>query len=89
MAAAAIGLHRQGVNIFSTGLGTTLALNIFLTFTIPGISIGAHLGGAIGGAVCGYFMLAPRHLPYPKWLGYAVPAVVAIGCVVASVIVVG
>jgi membrane associated rhomboid family serine protease len=89
MAAAAIGLHRQGINIFSTGLGTTLLLNLFITFTIPGISIGAHVGGAIAGAICGYFMLAPRGVTYPKWLGYAVPAVVAVGTVVASVIVVG
>jgi membrane associated rhomboid family serine protease len=89
MAAAAVGLQRQGVNIFSTGLGTTLALNIFLTFTISGIAIGAHVGGAIGGAVCGWFMIAPRHVSYPKWVGYALPAAVAIGCVAASVVVAG
>jgi membrane associated rhomboid family serine protease len=89
MAAAAIGLHRQGINIFSTGLGTTLVLNVVLTFTIPGISIGAHIGGAIAGAICGYFMLAPRGVTYPKWISYAVPAVVGIASVVASVIVVG
>ncbi|MCU1503067.1 MAG: rhomboid family protein [Ilumatobacteraceae bacterium] len=89
MAAAAVGLHRQGINIFSTGLGTVLVLNIFLTFTIPGISIGAHVGGAIAGAVLGYLMLAPPHLAPPKWLSYVAPAVVAIGCVVASVIAVG
>ncbi|MEO5901762.1 MAG: rhomboid family intramembrane serine protease [Ilumatobacteraceae bacterium] len=89
MAAAAIGLHRQGVNIFSTGLGTTLFLNIFLTFTITGISIGAHVGGAIAGAICGYVMLAPRHVAYPKWISYALPGAIAVGSVVASVLIVG
>jgi membrane associated rhomboid family serine protease len=88
MAAAAIGLHRQGVNIFSTGLGTTLVLNLVLTFAIPGISIGGHLGGAIGGAICGWFMLAPRWKPTPRKVALVVPIVVAVVSVIGSVIVV-
>lgn len=87
MGAAAIGLHRQGVNVFSTGLGTTLLLNLFITFTIPGISIGGHLGGAIAGAICGFIMLAPRWKAFPKWASYATPAAVAIVSVVMSVVV--
>lgn len=89
MAAAAVGLHRQGVNVFSTGIGTTLLLNLFITFAIPGISIGGHLGGAAAGAICGFVMLAPKWKPYPKWATWATPAVIAIGSVIASVVVVG
>jgi membrane associated rhomboid family serine protease len=77
MAAAAIGLHRRGVNVFSTGIGTTLILNLVLTFTIPGISIGGHVGGAIAGAVCGLVMLAPRHSPITTWQTYAAPVAVS------------
>ena len=66
MAAAAIGLHRRGVNVFQTGIGTVLILNLVITFTIPGISIGGHLGGAIAGAICGFVILAPRHAVLPK-----------------------
>jgi membrane associated rhomboid family serine protease len=84
MAAAAVGLQRQGVNVFSTGIGTTLVLNLVITFTIPGISIGGHLGGAAAGAACGFVMLAPKWKPYPKWAGYATPAVVAVAAVVVS-----
>jgi membrane associated rhomboid family serine protease len=51
--AAAIGLHRRGVNIFSTGIGMMLVINLVLTFAIPGISIGGHLGGLAGGAAVG------------------------------------
>jgi membrane associated rhomboid family serine protease len=85
MAAAAVGLHRQGVNVFSTGIGTTLLLNLFITFTIPGISIGGHLGGAAAGAICGFIMMAPKWKPYPLWAGYLTPAVVAVASVVVSI----
>ncbi len=88
MAAAAIGLHRQGINIFSTGLGTTLVLNLVLTFAIPGISIGGHLGGAVGGAICGWFMLTPRWKPTPPKVAVVAPALVALVSVIGSVIVV-
>jgi membrane associated rhomboid family serine protease len=89
MAAAAIGMYRQGINIFSTGIGSLLILNLVLTFTIPGIAIGGHLGGAIGGAICGFAMLAPPWKAPPRWLTYVAPLVVGIGSVAASVMVVG
>ncbi len=88
MAAAAVGLHRQGVNVFSTGIGTTLLLNLFLTFAIPGISVGGHLGGAAAGAICGFLMLPPRWQPYPKWVTYAAPIAIVIVSLVASVLIV-
>jgi membrane associated rhomboid family serine protease len=84
MAAAAIGMHRRGVNVFRTGIGTILVLNLVITFTIPGISVGGHLGGAIAGAICGFVVLAPRHAMLPRWASYATPAAVAIVSVMAS-----
>ena len=36
MGAAFIGLRNRGVNPFTTGLGTSLLLNLMLTFTDPG-----------------------------------------------------
>jgi membrane associated rhomboid family serine protease len=85
MAAAAIGLHRRGVNVFKTGIGTVLILNLVITFTIPGISVGGHLGGAIAGAICGFVILAPRHAVLPKWASYATPIAVALVALVGSV----
>lgn len=86
LGAAAIGMHRRGINIFSTGIGTALMLNLVLTFSISGISIGGHLGGLAAGAICGFVMLAPRWHSVPKWAGYAVPIAVSVVCVVASVL---
>lgn len=85
MAGAAVGLHRRGVNVFSTGIGMTLVLNIVLTFSIRGISIGGHVGGAIGGAICGWIMLAPSWKPSPKWVTYAAPVAVMLIAIVGAV----
>ena len=86
MSAAAVGLWRRGINPFSTSIGTTLILNLFLTFFVGGISIGGHLGGAIAGAVCAIVMLAPGHKPMQAWATYAAPVAVGIICIVLSVI---
>ncbi|NND74779.1 MAG: rhomboid family intramembrane serine protease [Ilumatobacter sp.] len=88
MAGASVGLWRRGVNPFSTAIGSTLLLNLFLTFFIPGISIGGHLGGAVAGAICGAVMLAPGHKPVPRWAVYATPVAVGIASVVLSVMIV-
>lgn len=74
MGAAAVGLHRRGVNVFSTGIGTTLLLNLVLTFSVSGISIGGHLGGVVAGSVCGWFMLAPSWKPVPTWVTWVLPS---------------
>ena len=89
MAAAAIGMHRRGVNVFRTGIGTILVLNLVITFTIPGISVGGHLGGAISGAICGFVILAPGHAQLPRWASYATPIVVALVSVIGSLAIAG
>lgn len=89
LAAAAVGLWRRGINPFSTALGTTLILNLFITFAIPGISIGGHLGGALAGAVCGAVMLAPGHRRQPSWSIWATPVAIGLGSVAAVVLIVG
>lgn len=85
LAGASVGLWRRGINPLTSGIGTTLILNLFITFAVPGISIGGHLGGAIAGSVCAMVMLAPRHQSFPKWATYATPIAVGLGSVIASV----
>lgn len=73
MAAATIGLQQRGINPFQTGIGATLVLNLLITFTIPGVSIGGHIGGAITGAIVGYVMLHPRWQRVMPWASIAAP----------------
>lgn len=85
MAAAAVAMHRQGINILQTGIGRTLVLNLLLTFLISGISIGGHVGGIVAGSLCSLVMMAPKWKPVPKWATYAAPVVVGLVAVVISV----
>lgn len=88
LGAATVGLWRRGVNPFNTGIGTALLINLFITFIVPGISIGGHLGGAVVGAVCALVMLAPAHQRVPNWATYATPAALGVFSIVASVVLV-
>ena len=63
--AAAVGLRQRGVNVWQSGVGPLLAVNLIFTFAIPGVSIGGHVGGLIGGAIVGGVMLRSPTEPRP------------------------
>ena len=56
MGAAIIAMRARGIDPMQSGLGVTLLLNLAITFLIPGISIGGHLGGLFAGGLIGYLM---------------------------------
>jgi membrane associated rhomboid family serine protease len=55
-AAVALQLSR-GINPWSSGIGGLILINVLITFTVPGISIGGHLGGLIGGFAAGWMLV--------------------------------
>jgi membrane associated rhomboid family serine protease len=73
----------RGINIWQSGLGMILVLNLVFTFGVSGISIGGHVGGLIGGYLCGLILyeLTPRMRTHP-----AVPTLLCGAVGVASFI---
>jgi membrane associated rhomboid family serine protease len=53
MGAAVIGLRNRGINPWRTDIGTLVLLNLGITFFIPGISVGGHIGGLLAGMAVG------------------------------------
>jgi membrane associated rhomboid family serine protease len=79
MGAAFVLQRLRGVDPMQSGLGPVILLNLGITFLIPNISIGGHIGGLIGGALAGFAMeqIARRRR------GIALPV---LACVVVGVL---
>ncbi len=56
MAAAVVIMRSRGIDPMASGLPMWIGLNVAITFVIPGISIGGHLGGLAGGALAALVM---------------------------------
>jgi len=88
MGAAILAMRARGIDPMQSGLGVTLLLNLAITFLIPGISIGGHLGGLFAGGLIGYFMLdVADRKNIPRNITYVVAAVAAVVLAVAAVLV--
>lgn len=55
-AAVALQLSR-GINPWSSGIGGLILINVLITFSVPGISVGGHLGGLVGGFAAGWVLV--------------------------------
>lgn len=60
MGAAMVLLRRAGIDPWRTSIGSLVLLNLVLTFVIPGISIGGHVGGLLGGAAAAATLVGHR-----------------------------
>ncbi|HSS04041.1 MAG TPA: rhomboid family intramembrane serine protease [Solirubrobacterales bacterium] len=70
LAATFVIARGRGVDALASSVGVLILLNLAFSLGVPGISIGAHLGGLAGGVICALFilggergMLGERHLP--------------------------
>ena len=82
-AAATIVLQRSGVRFWDTGFGPLIVINLVLDFFIANVSIAAHIGGLVGGALATLALLRGRRMGQPA-LGEAGAVLVGVAAVVIS-----
>jgi membrane associated rhomboid family serine protease len=83
LGAAFVILSHRGLDPMQSGLGMWLLLNLLITFTVPHISIGGHVGGLIGGSVAALVLFPlPGRVRLPAAVPLALAA--ALGCVAVA-----
>lgn len=89
MGAAFVLMRARGVNPMESGIGALILLNLMITFLIPGISIGAHLGGLIGGGLAAFALFdLPGRVGMPAGVATALAAAVGVIAVAGSIAIV-
>ncbi len=58
MGAMVVELRARRLSVLESGIGGLIVINLILSFSIPNISVGAHVGGLIGGALAGFVLRA-------------------------------
>ncbi len=89
LAGAIILMRARGINPMESGLVMLLVLNLGITFILPGISVGGHLGGIIAGGVAALLLFEvgeKRRGMRQAALGATVllGAILAVACIVYS-----
>jgi membrane associated rhomboid family serine protease len=57
MAAVIVVARGRGIDELAQQFGLFVVVNLFLTFSISGISVGGHIGGLVGGAVAALLVI--------------------------------
>lgn len=82
---AALILEWRRIYVFGGQALGLVVVNLALTFVIPGISIGGHVGGLIGGGLCALSFSSFRRSPAVATLAMAAVGIVSVGVAVAQV----
>jgi membrane associated rhomboid family serine protease len=87
MGAMFLAFRAQGIPLSRSPLLSVLIINVFITLSVPNISIGAHLGGLIGGAIAGWlFFDLARRPGIDKRLPYALSGALGVALVVGAIV---
>jgi membrane associated rhomboid family serine protease len=84
MGAAAVEMRARQIPLMQSGVGTLIVINLIISFTIPGVSWGGHVGGLIGGALAAAALRAADRYRAPA-LGLVGCAVIAVAAVAGSI----
>ena len=88
MGAAVVELRARGLSVSESGIGALIVLNLIISFTFSGISIGAHIGGLIGGAVAALAIRAADDRRLPA-VGMLACVLISAACVFGAISVAG
>jgi membrane associated rhomboid family serine protease len=81
MAAMLVVERQQGVAFLGSSVGGLLVINLVITFLLPGISVGGHIGGILGGAAAALVLswFGRGHVAYGRLRAPVAMALVALG----------
>ncbi len=82
---AALVLEARRTYVFGGQAMGLVVLNLAFTFLIPGISIGGHVGGLVGGALCALAFSSFRRSPALATVSIAAVGVLSVAVAVAQV----
>jgi membrane associated rhomboid family serine protease len=82
---AALVLEARRIYVFGGQALGLVVVNAIFTLLVPGVSIGGHLGGFIGGALCALAFSSLRRSPALATLSMAAVGVLAVAVAVVSV----
>jgi membrane associated rhomboid family serine protease len=82
---AALVLEARRIWVFGGQAMGLVVFNLLITFLIPGISIGGHIGGLIGGGLCALAYSSIRRSPALATLAMAAVGVLSVAVAVNAV----
>jgi membrane associated rhomboid family serine protease len=82
---AALVLEARRIWVFGGQAMGLVVFNLIFTFLIPGVSIGGHIGGLIGGGLCAFAFSSLRRSPMLATASMAAVGVVSVLVAFASV----